>query len=66
MASPCNNLNFNTSGIILDLRSGMDTFCGPIDFGITTTGPGGMKCFPQSLRKLNPAEAAAIPAKDRP
>ena len=66
MAAPCNNLSFNTSGIILNMHSGTTSFCGPIDFDIATTGPGGQKCFPQSLRKLSPAEAEAIPRKDRP
>jgi hypothetical protein len=66
MASPCNNLNFNTTGIIFNLRSGTTQFCGPIDFDIATTGPGGTKCFPESLRKLTPEEMAALPVNARP
>ena len=66
MASPCHNLSFNSSGYLLNLHSGVTNICGPVDLDITVRGPGGEKCFPQTVRKLSAAEVAALPKKDVP
>jgi hypothetical protein len=66
MASPCHNLSFNSSGYLLNLHSGVTNICGPVDLDITVRGIGGEKCFPQTVRKLSPAEVAALPKKAVP
>jgi hypothetical protein len=66
MAVPCHNLSFNASGYLLNLHSGITNICGPLDLDISVLGIGGGTCFTQSVRKLSPAEVAALPKKAIP
>jgi hypothetical protein len=61
-ASDCNNLG--DEPIVLHPFSNSGEICHPIDLDVGFRS--GQRCLPSSLRRLTPAETAAIPAKDRP
>ena len=69
LATACNDLLFPDSHLITKTR-GPDTVCSAVDWDLSVaqTGPGSIPtpCIVKSMRKLTPAEAAAIPRKFRP
>ncbi len=65
MAAACPGLRNSVGGYSLTLRGG-DQICSALDLDIGVRDIGGGKCIAQSLRQLSPAEAAALPAKEKP
>ncbi len=46
---------------------GRDLICGPLDFDLKVNDEGAVEpCFVQSITKLSPEEAAAIPKRAKP
>ncbi len=65
MVAPCSRLRTSTNGYSLTLR-GSNQICSTLDLDIGVNDLGGGKCLAQSIRKLSPAEAAALPKKEMP
>jgi hypothetical protein len=69
--APCPNVNWDQS-IALQNRSGSSWICSPLDAELLVRDPGfgpgigPQRCPVSELRKLTPAEVAALPKKDRP
>jgi hypothetical protein len=65
MAGPCPRLKNNIGGYIMTLR-GSDQICEPLDVQISVNDNIGGWCNANGLRRLSPAEVAALPKKDVP
>ena len=65
--APCPNVNWDQS-IALQNRSGSSWICDPLDAELLVRDPGlgRQRCPVSEMRKLTPAEVAALPKKDRP
>lgn len=70
MASACPNLSLPAARLITRTRGGSGLICSPLDWELSVSqpGPGAIPtpCIVGSMRKLSPAEAAALPPKLRP
>ncbi len=69
MASSCPDLTIPNAHLITKTR-GSDMFCSPVDWDLSVSeqGPGAIPspCIVRNMRKLSPAEAAALPKNLRP
>ena len=69
LAGSCPNLTLPDAHLITRTR-GPQTVCSAVDWdlSVNTSGPGAIPtpCIVSSMRKLGPAEAAALPKKLRP
>lgn len=67
LGGSCPGLPFELNRISLQTVPGASQICRPIDVDVRVTDEGpSVPCIVSGLRKLSPAEAAAIPKKDRP
>ena len=65
LATECTDIDFSQR-IGIETR-GSNWICSGLDVTVISPGPGGpQRCMGLSLRKLTPAEAAALPPRDRP
>jgi Family of unknown function (DUF6491) len=65
--APCLNVNWDQT-IALQNRSGSSWICDPMDAELLVRDPGvgRQRCLVSEMRKLTPAEVAALPKKSRP
>jgi hypothetical protein len=65
--APCLNVNWDQT-IALQNRSGSSWLCDPMDAELLVRDPGvgRQRCLVSEMRKLTPAEVAALPKKSRP
>ena len=67
LASRCSALPFEGNHLVLTPTPGSDMICRPIDLDLKVSENGVQEsCFIQSITRLTPEEAAAIPRKARP
>ena len=67
LASRCAALPFEGNHLVLTPTPGSDMICRPIDLDLKVSDGGvSESCFIQSITRLTPEEAAAIPRKAKP
>ncbi len=65
MAAPCPRLKDSFGGYTMLFR-GSNVICGPLDLQLSVNDIAGGACIADSLRQLTPAEASALPPKEKP
>ena len=67
LASRCSSLPYEGNHLVLTPTPGSDMICRPIDLDLKVSEGGvSESCFIQSITRLTPEEAAAIPKKVKP
>ena len=67
LANRCSALGFGGSHLVLTPTPGSDLICRPIDLDLKVSEDGAAEaCFIQSITRLSPDEAAAIPRRVKP
>ncbi len=67
LASRCASLPYESNHMVLTPTPGSDMICRPIDLDLKVSEGGVSEaCFIQSITRLTPEEAAAIPRKAKP
>ena len=67
LANRCASLPYEGNHLVLTPAGGTDLICRPIDLDLKVSEGGAKEpCFIQSITRLTPEEAAAIPRKVKP
>ncbi len=67
LAHRCASLPYQGNHLVLTPTPGTDLICHPLDLDLKVSENGAQEsCFIQSITRLTPAEAAAIPKKVKP
>jgi hypothetical protein len=67
LAHRCSSLPYANNGLVLTPAGGNDVICRPIDLDLKVNDNGALEpCIIQSITRLSPAEADAIPKKAKP
>jgi hypothetical protein len=67
LAHRCSSLPYTTDGLVLTPAGGKDLICTPLDLDLKVNDRGALEsCFIQSITRLTPEEAAAIPKRSKP
>jgi hypothetical protein len=67
LAHRCTSLPYADNGLVLTPAGGGNLICSPIDLDLKVNDHGALEaCFIQSITRLTPEEAAAIPKRAKP
>lgn len=67
LAHRCSSLPYADNGLVLVPAGGNDLICRPLDLDLKVNDHGALEpCIIQSITRLTPEEAAAIPKKAKP